>query len=133
MAKKPTKEAFAHETAAKVAEGIGEALARIVNRLESLDAERETVYKQLLGLQKRFNKQVARFGEAIGQRITTPTNGHPGVGRRPRKKARRAGAKRRSKTTRKAATRPDRKKPITCSICGTPGHNARGHSKWEAS
>ena len=35
--------------------GIGEALARMVNRLESLDTEREGAYKQLLGLQKRLN------------------------------------------------------------------------------
>ena len=65
MPRKRTKEAIAHETATKVAEGIGEALARIVNRLESLDAERERAYKQLLGLQERFNAQVGRFGRAL--------------------------------------------------------------------
>jgi hypothetical protein len=127
---KRTKEAIAQETATKVAEGIGEALAGIVNRLESLEAERENVYKQLLGLQKRFNTQVTRFGEAIGQRMTGATSGH-GAGRSPRKVRRTAEIR---VSTRKTATPRSRKKaPITCGICGTSGHNARGHTKWKAS
>ena len=128
---KRTKEAVAQEAATKVAEGIGEALAGIVNRLESIDAERENVYKQLLGLQKRFNTQVARFGDAIGQRMTGATDAGRGAGRSPRK-ARHTAEKRVS--TRKAATsRSCKKAPVTCGICGTSGHNVRGHAKWKAS
>ena len=130
MPNKRTKEAVAQEAATKVAEGIGEALAGVVNRLESLDAERENFYKQLLGLQKGFNKLVARFGDAMGQRVTGAATARPGGGR-SRQKARTAEKR---ASTRKAATpRPRRKGSITCSICGTPGHNARGHAKWEAS
>ena len=124
MSNKRTKEAAAHEAASKVAEGIGEALAGIVNRLESLDAERESVYRQLLSLQKRFNQQVARFGEAIGQKVTN----------RSTKGARATTPKRARKTTRTATTsRTSRKSPVRCGVCGTAGHNARGHAKWEAS
>ena len=131
MPSKRTKEAAAQAAATKVAEGIGEALAGIVNRIESLDAERENVYTQLLGLQKRFNTQVARFGDAIGQRMTAATDAARSPGRSP-KKARRTTAKRAS--TRKAATPRSRTKaPIKCGICGTSGHNARGHAKWKAS
>ena len=131
MPSKRTKEAAAQAAATKVAEGIGEALAGIVNRLESLDAERENVYKQLLGLQKRFNTQVARFGDAVGQRMTAATDAGRDAGRSPRK-ARRTSEKRAS--TRKTATPRSRKKaPIRCGICGTSGHNARGHAKWKAS
>ena len=101
MPSKRTKEAAAQAAATKVAEGIGEALAGIVNRLESLDAERENVYKQLLGLQKRFNTQVARFGDAVGQRMTAATDAGRDAGRSPRK-ARRTSEKRAS--TRKTAT-----------------------------
>lgn len=128
------KEAAAHEAATKVAEGIGEALAGIVNRLESLDTERESVYRQLLGLQKRFNPQVARFGEAIGQTVTTRATKPVGKGRRPPKKAQGSAAKSAKKTTRRATTsRTRQKSPVRCGICGTVGHNARGHAKWEAS
>ena len=74
MPRKRTKEAIARETATKVAEGIGEALASMVNRLEFLDAERERAYKQLLGLQGRFNAQVARFGRAIGRTVATKSS-----------------------------------------------------------
>ena len=65
----------ARETATKVAEGIGEALARMVNRFESLDTDRERAYKQILGLQKRFNDQVARLGRAIERTVTTSQAG----------------------------------------------------------
>jgi len=134
VASKRTNEAVAHETATKVAEGIGEALAGIVNRLESLDAERENVYKQLLGLQERFNDQVARFGEAIGQTLTTATTSRSAARRRPHRKARRAAAERGSTSNRKAAAkRTSKKGRIKCGICGTPGHNARGHARWKAS
>ena len=132
MPKKRTKEAVAQEAATKVAEGIGEALAAIVNRLESLDAERENVYKQLLDLQRRFNKQVVRVGDAIGQRVTAATTARPGAARSP-KKARRTAKKRASTQEKAATTRPRKKGPIRCGICGTSGHNARGHAKWKAS
>ena len=135
MPRKRTKEAIAHETATKVAEGIGEALARIVNRLESLDAERERAYKQLLGLQERFNAQVARFGRAmiIGRTVTTASAGRTGVRGRLSKKTRGVAAKSRSRITRKSPTKQGRRKGrIKCGICGTSGHNARGHAKWKA-
>ena len=128
----PKKEAAAREAATKVAEGIGEALARVVNRLESLDAERGRVYTQLLALQERINKQVSRFGDTLGRTMSTATtsrSGDAGLASRTR----RGAAKRRRKTTRTAATGAARKRPISCGICGTPGHNARGHAKWEAS
>ncbi len=73
MARKRTQKVEARQTAARVAEGIGEALARVVNRLESLDAEREKTYAQLVELQRRVNAQVSQFGRAIGQRVTTAT------------------------------------------------------------
>ncbi len=124
MLNKRKREAAAHEAATKVAEGIGEALAGIVNRLDSLDTERDNVYRQLLSLQKRFNRQVARFGEAIGQTVTT----------RPPRKARGTATKSAKKTTRRATTsRTRQKSPPRCGVCGTVGHNARGHAKWEAS
>ena len=134
VSKKRTKEAVAHETATKVAEGIGEALARMVNRLESLDTERERAYKQLLGLQERLNAQVARFGRAIGRTVTTASAGRGRLRGRPGKKVRGGAAKSRSNATRKSPTAQSRKKGrIKCGICGTPGHNARGHAKWQAS
>ena len=134
MPRKRTKEAIAHETATKVAQGIGEALARIVNRLESLDAEREGAYKQLLWLQGRFNAQVGRFGRALGRTMTTVSAGRAGVRGRHRKKTRGVSAKSRSRITRKSPTKQGRRKRrIKCGICGTSGHNARGHAKWKAS
>ena len=102
MPRTRSKKQGAHDTATRVAEGIGEALARIVNRLESLDAERDRVYKQLLALQDRVNPQTA-------SRRTT------------------------KKKTRSKTRRPRKKAQIKCGICGTPGHNARGHAKWKAS
>ena len=127
-------EAVAHETATKVAEGIGEALARAVNRLESLDADRERAYTQLLGLQERLNAQAARFGRAIGRTVTMASAGRAGVRGRLRKKTRGIAAKSRSRMTRKSPTKQGRRKGrIKCGICGTPGHNARGHAKWTAS
>ena len=121
MPKKRTQQKAAHDTAIRVAESIGEALGRIVNRLESLDADRERAYEQLVALQKRLNEQVARFGRALGR---TP----PGA--QSAKKSRRTAAK--SRSGRKSS--PARKKArVTCSICGTAGHNARGHAKWQAS
>ena len=132
--RKRTREAVAHETATKMAEGIGEVLARMVNRLESLDAERARAYKQLLGLQERFNAQVARFGRAIGRTVTTAPAGRTGVRGRLSKKTRGVAAKSRSRITRKSPTKQGRRKGrIKCSICGTSGHNARGHAKWKAS
>ena len=131
MPNKRTKEAVAQEAAMKVAEGIGEALAGIVNRLESLDAERENVYKQLVGLQQRFNTQVARLSDAIGQRVTAAANARGRSGRSSQKAQRKA---QKTAPARTAATpRPRKKRPVTCSVCGTSGHNARGHAKWEAS
>ena len=133
MPRKRTREAVAHETATKMAEGIGEALARMVNRLESLDSERERAYKQLLGLQERFNAQVARFGRALGRTVTTVSAGRTGAAGRQSKKTRRLAAKSRPRATRKSPTKQRRKKRrIKCGICGTSGHNARGHAKWKA-
>ena len=131
MPNKRTKEALAQEAAMKVAEGIGEALAGVVNRLEALDAERENVYRQLLGLQKRFSEQIARFSDVVGPRVKTATRDRPGAGRPPRKTRRTAdkGASPRKN----APPRPRKRGSITCGICGTSGHNARGHAKWEAS
>ena len=65
MARKRRKKVEAQQTAARVAEGIGEALASVVNRLESLEAEREKAYAQLVELQRRVNAQVFQFGRAI--------------------------------------------------------------------
>ena len=131
MPDKRTTEAVAQEAAMKVAEGIGEALAAIVNRLESLDAEREKVYRQLFGLQKRFNTQVARFSDAIGQRVTPAAKARGGRSGRSQKARRKAEKK---TSARKAATpRPRKKSPVTCGVCGASDHNARGHAKWQAS
>jgi hypothetical protein len=111
------------ETAAKVAEGIGEALARIVNRIESLDAEREKAYSQLLALQERLNVQAARFGKAVGEKVTTTA----AAGRRMRERL----GKKTSSAKKKRSGKKARIK-IKCGVCGTPGHNARGHAKWQA-
>ena len=113
----------------KVAEGIGRALAKVVNRLESLDAEREKAYAQLLTLQARLNTQVTRLGRTIGQKArTVATRQPPG---RPVASRRRRAAKPGAKPG--TSTRGGTKKTITCSVCGTPGHNARGHARWQAS
>jgi hypothetical protein len=117
----------------KVAEGIGRALAKLVNRLGSLDAEREKAYTQLLALQARLNTQVTRLGRTIGQKARTVAKRQaPG---RPAGKGRLPGppATRRPRATPAAATRTRTKKTVTCSVCGTRGHNARGHAKWQAS
>ena len=125
MPRKRASEAVTDDAATRMAEGIGQALARVVNRLESLDAEREKAYRQLLKLQDRLNKEVARVGHAIGQRV-----GRVGGGRTRGRPA----AKPHSKQTKTVVTKRGRtEKRITCGICGTPGHNARGHAKWEAS
>ena len=117
MPRKQRNGSVAQETATKVAEGIGEALARIVNRIESLDTERARAYSQLLVLQKRLNTKVARFGRAIGQKVTASA----------------ARSARSRGPARKTATRPGRqKRQVTCGTCGTRGHNARGHAKWKA-
>ena len=114
MPRKRRNGSVAQETATKVAEGIGEALARLVNRIESLDTERARAYSQLLVLQKRLNTKVARFGRAIGQKVT-------------------ASAARSRGPAQKTATQSDRRKrQVTCGTCGTRGHNARGHAKWKA-
>ena len=115
MPRKRTKEEVAHETATRVAEGIGQALGRIVNRLGSLDAEREHAYEQLLAIQERLSAQVARFGRAIGRT----------------EKTRETSATGRSVETK--GTQRQKKVRIKCGICGTPGHNARGHARWNAS
>ena len=131
--RKRTEEAVAHETATKMAEGIGEALARVVNRLESLDSERERAYKQLLGLQEHFNAQVARFGRALGRTVTTVSAGRPRVRGQHSKKPRGLAAKSRSRAPRKSPTKQSgKKRRIKCGVCGTSGHNARGHAKWKA-
>ena len=133
MSKKRTTKTAARETATKVAEGIGEALARMVNRFESLDTDRERAYKQILGLQKRFNDQVARLGRAIERTVTTSQAG-ASPSDRLGKQTRGAARKSRARTSRKPpTTRGGKKSRISCGICGTPGHNARGHAKWEAS
>ncbi len=122
----------------KVAEGIGRALAKVVNRLESLDTERDKAYAQLLTLQARLNTQIARLGRTIGQRARAVAKrqapGRP-VGRdrsiaRPATRRRRAAKPGAKPGT---STRGRTKKTITCSVCGTPGHNARGHARWQAS
>ena len=113
--KRTKKEEVAHETTTRVAEGIGQALGRIVNRLGSLDAEREHAYEQLLAIQERLSAQVARFGRAIGRTEKTREISATGcsVGTK---------GKQRQKRVR-----------IKCGICGTLGHNARGHARWKAS
>lgn len=117
MAKNRTKNGA--ETAAKVAEGIGTALGRMVNRLEALDAEREKVYTQLLALQERLNVQVARAGKAVGDKVPTAAG------------VRRTLQSRRGKQT--TPKKPPRTKArIRCGVCGTVGHNARGHARWQA-
>ena len=131
MPRKRTKEEVAHETATRVAEGIGEALGRIVNRLESLDAEREHAYEQLLTIQERLNAQVARFGRAIGRTTRGASPARTSVPRQPSKKTREISAKSRSVETK--AKQHRKKVRIKCGICGTPGHNARGHARWKAS
>lgn len=129
MPSKRAKGAVAHEGATKVAEGIGEALGRIVNRLESLDAERARAYAQLLALQERLNAHVIRFGRAIERVATTAASGRRDADQRPRRNARRPHARSASL----AKSTPRRKKArIKCGVCGTPGHNARGHAKWES-
>ncbi len=111
------------------AERIGRTLAKVVNRLESLDDEREKSYNQLLTLQARLNTQVARLVRTIDRTAhtggTRPAPVRPAATRRPR------AAKSSSKPT--ATKRGGAKKTITCGICGTRGHNARGHAKWQAS
>ena len=131
MARKRTQKVEARQTAARVAAGIGEALARVVNRLESLDAEREKAYAQLVELQRRVNAQVSQFGRAIGQRVTTATAKSDLGGRlKKRKKPIATSARRPRRTT---AKRKISAGTIKCGVCGTAGHNARGHAKWEAS
>ena len=132
MPEKRTREAVVHDTATKVAEGIGEALARAVNRLESLDVDRERAYQQLLELQERLNAQVARFGRVIGRTVTVTSSAPEGVrsrlGQQPR------GAAADARRGRRSPAKQGRKKGrITCGVCGTPGHNARGHARWKAS
>lgn len=111
----------------KVAEGIGRALAKVVNRLESLDTEREKAYAQLLTLQARLNAQVTRLGRTIGQKARTV-----GKGRLPERPATRRPRAPASRATPAAPKRTRTKKTVTCSVCGTRGHNARGHAKWQA-
>ncbi len=129
MPRKRTKEEVAHETATQVAEGIGEALGRIVNRLESLDAEREHAYEWLLAIQERLNAQVARFGRGIGRTTRGASPARTSVPRQPSKKTREISAKSRSVETK--AKQHRKKVRIKCGICGTPGHNARGHARWK--
>ena len=132
MPAKRTREAAVHETATKVAEGIGEALARVVNRLESLEVEREKAYTQLVQLQERVNAQVARFGRVIGRTVSAASAGRARARRRGPSKAR--GARAGAAAPPRRPARQDRKKArIKCGVCGTPGHNARGHAKWKAS
>ncbi len=119
MAKNRNRAGDSAETAVKIAEGIGDALGRIVNRLESLDAEREKVYGQLLALQERLNVQVDRAGKALGGTVTTPAAPRRGLRSRLGKK-----------TT--AKTKVRRKARVRCGVCGTLGHNARGHARWQA-
>ena len=133
MVRKRKTTASSGEAAARVAEGIGEALARVVNRLESLDAEREKAYGQLVELQRRVNTQVTRFGRAFGRKVSSAESE---LGGRPRKTVKQA--KTTVRKARRAATKRKRsagktKTTIKCGICGTRGHNARGHAKWEAS
>ena len=119
MAKNRNRAGDSAETAVKIAEGIGDALGRIVNRLESLDAEREKVYGQLLALQERLNVQVDRAGKALGGTVPTPAAPRRGLRSRLGKKA-------------TAKTKVRRKARVRCGVCGTLGHNARGHARWQA-
>ncbi len=127
MARKRKRTAGSGQTATRVAEGIGEALAKVVNRLESLDAEREKAYAQLVELQRRVNTQVSRFGRVIGQRVATAAKTEFG-GRLKKRSSKATRTRRTRRTTSKRAAGT-----IKCGICGTAGHNARGHKKWEAS
>ncbi len=88
MPSKRAKGTVAHETATRVAEGMGEALGQIVNRLESLDSDRERAYAQLLALQEHLNAQVIRFGRAIERVATTAASGRQDADQRPRRNAR---------------------------------------------
>ena len=131
MPRKRASQPVTDDAATRMAEGIGQALASVVNRLESLDTDREKAYRQLLKLQDRLNREVARLGRAIGQTVSRVGTGH--TRGRPVTKRRRA-TKSDSKPTKVVATKQRRnKKRITCGICGTPGHNARGHARWQAS
>ena len=101
-----------------MAEGIGEALAHLVNRLEALDTEREKAYDQLVALQERLNLQVVSFSKAFGKRLAdTATAGRRAGGRRAKQKSSKKGARQKGR--------------VKCSVCGTLGHNARGHAKWK--
>ena len=132
MPRNRTNETEARDAATKIAEKIGEALAHIVNRLESVDVDRERAYKQLLELQSRFNTQVSHLGDVIGERVNKATR------RRTRPQSPRGKSAGGSRTSRrkgsKSAGTPGRaRNRVKCGICGTPGHNARGHAKWQAS
>ncbi len=122
----------------KVAEGIGRALAKVVNRLESLDTERDKAYAQLLTLQARLNTQVARLGRTIGQKARAVAKrqapGRPvGRGTTTARPATRHPGRATSRSKPAVPKRGRTKKTVTCGICGTGGHNARGHAKWQAS
>lgn len=115
MSKTRSNPPAAAEAAARVAEGIGEALARIVNRIESLDAERAG--EQLVAWLRRVNEHIGRLERVIGgapeTTARTATSNQAGARMRP--------------------VGTQQKAPIKCGVCGTPGHNARGHAKWQAS
>ena len=143
MSIKRTRATFGDRTpvdgaATKVAEGIGEALGRIVNRLESLDADRDRAYEQLLALQERLNEQVLRFGRAVGRTMTTAPAGRPEADRRPGRRRRQRpvppeGSAQSEITQRSRPVNKGTPSRIRCGVCSTPGHNARGHARWDAS
>ncbi len=150
MAAKRTSGTGAADRVTRIAEGIGEALAGLVNRLEKIEKidtlgdARARAYAQLLELQRRVNEQVTRFGRSLrpsggtasagGARRrqgTVPRANRPGAPTTARPTAARAPRSRSGpKKSKKSET--SKKREVTCSVCGALGHNARGHARWQA-
>ena len=130
---KKRKRATGQDQATKSAERIGESLARMVNRLEGLDRDRERAYQQLLALQRRMNERVAWLGRAIRKKTGAASASDIRFDEVAPKPSDTVAKPR----VRRAVTSPEtsRKKDSArrCGVCGTPGHNARGHASWQAS
>lgn len=111
-------------------------LDQLEERLKSLTSEREGIVKQLLEIRNRAGRLLAQAGHPVDEGV--PQGRRRG---RPRKTAAAVAAptKRRGrppKTAEAGAGGKQRGRPagskVKCKICGTIGHNARGHAKWEA-
>ena len=115
MAAKHTSGTGIADAVTRIAEGIGEVLGRVVNRLEKMD---------------KIDK-VDRLGAAQA--------GADGTRHRVGSQAKRPGAPTASRQTAVRAPRSQSgsqkatKRTVTCSVCGALGHNARGHARWHAS